>query len=100
MSATRITAAAICCALLDAASASAQSVTDVLTFLLTNQTVETGSVERDRNAALATRDTISRALLSNLATLPVPTSSAGFVYRLNPDLGTVERATESFGASF
>jgi hypothetical protein len=80
--------------------ASAQSVTDVLTFLMTNQSVSTGSVERDREAALATSTTISRALAANLATLPVTSSSGAFVYRLNPELGTVERATQSFGPFF
>jgi hypothetical protein len=82
------------------AVAPAQSVSDVLSFLLTNQSVQTGSVERDRDAARATSDTISRALLINLATIPVPSSSSAFVYRLNPDLGTVERSTESFGPFF
>lgn len=80
--------------------AAAQSVSDILTFLVTNQGVQTGSVERDREAALATSATISRALLANLATLPVATSSSGFLYRLNPELGTVERATQSFGPFF
>ena len=85
---------------LAASSASAQSVTDVLTFLVTNQSVSTGSVERDREAAQATSTTISRALAANLATLPVTSSSGSFVYRLNPELGTVERATQSFGPFF
>jgi hypothetical protein len=80
--------------------AQAQTVSDILTFLLTNQSVQTGSVERDRVAAQATTDTISRALLANIATLPVPTSSSGFAYRLNPELGTVERATDTFGPFF
>src|SRR3954470_6656509 len=83
-----------------ASPASAQSVTDVLTFLMTNQSVSTGSVERDRQAAQATSTTISRALAANLATLPVTSSSGAFVYRLNPELGTVERATQSFGPFF
>jgi hypothetical protein len=83
-----------------ASTASAQSVTDVLTFLVTNQSVSTGSVERDRIAAQATSVTISRALEANLATLPVTSSSGAFVYRLNPELGTVERATQSFGPFF
>ncbi|HEY7291891.1 MAG TPA: hypothetical protein VH583_18775 [Vicinamibacterales bacterium] len=78
----------------------AQTVSDVLTFLVTNQNVQTGSIERDRAAALATATTISTALLANLATLPVPSSSSGFVYRLNPELGTVERATQNFGPFF
>src|ERR1700736_4304485 len=77
-----------------------QSVSEVLTFLVTNQTVATGNFERDRAAAQATSDTISRALLANLATLPVTASSGAFVYRLNPELGTVERATPSFGPFF
>ena len=83
-----------------AASASAQTVADALTFLMTNQSVSTGDFERDRNAAQATSTTISRALLANLATLPVATSSSAFVYRLNPELGTPERATETFGPFF
>lgn len=76
------------------------TVSDVLTFLVTNQSVSTGSVDRDRAAAQATSDTISRALLANLATLPITTSSGAFVYRLNSDLGTVERSTRSFGPFF
>lgn len=91
-----ITASLLVCG----SGACAQTVADVLTFLVTNQSVQTGSVERDRNAAQATSETISRALLANLATMPVPTSSGGFVYRLNPELGTVERATQSFGPFF
>src|SRR3954463_13835084 len=83
-----------------AAPAPAQTVNDVLGFLLTNQSVSTGSVERDREAAQATSTTISHALAANLATLPVTSSSGAFVYRLNPELGTVERATHNFGPFF
>ena len=92
--------AVLACSLLAAPAASAQSVSDVLTFLVTNQGVQTGSVERDRAAAQATSATMSRALLANLATLPVASSSSGFVYRLNPELGTVQRVTQSFGPFF
>src|SRR5262249_55900856 len=81
-------------------SAAAQSVSEVLTFLMTNQSVSTGNRAEDRAAALATSATISRALLANLATLPVTASSGGFVYRMNPALGTVERVTQSFGPFF
>src|SRR5262245_4063256 len=95
---TIVTVAVGC--LMNVSSSSAQSVSDVLSFLVTNQSVPTGSIERDRVAAVATSTTISRALLANLATLPVPTSSSGFVYRLNPELGTVERVTQSFGPFF
>ncbi len=93
-------AAAIAIGLTTTAPGSAQTVSDALTFLVTNQSVQTGDFQRDRSAAQATSDTISRVLLANLATLPVATSSSGFVYRLNPELGTVERATQSFGPFF
>jgi hypothetical protein len=96
----RLAIVAACYLLSSATPASAQSVSDVLTFLLTNQSVQTGSAARDRSAAQATSDTISRALLANLATLPVPTSSGAFTYRLNPELGTMERTSESFGPFF
>jgi hypothetical protein len=36
----------------------------------------------------------------NLTSVPIATSSSGFLYRLNPQLGTVERATDSFGSFF
>ncbi len=100
MTNARTCAMAMVALLTTAPSSSAQSVTDVLTFLVTNQSVSTGSVERDREAAQATSVTISRAMAANLATLPVTSSSGAFVYRLNPELGTVERATQSFGPFF
>ena len=77
-----------------------QSAADILTFLVTNQSVVTGAPDRDLAAAQATSDTISRALRANLATLPLTTSSGAFAYRLNPDLGTMERVTRSFGPLF
>jgi len=87
------------CACAGRASAQ-QSVSSALTFLVTNQSVDTGSVQRDTAAAQATSDTISRALLANLATLPVTSTSGAFVYRLNPTIGTVERPTETLGPVF
>ena len=93
-------AAFVCVFILVSAVVHAQSVTNILTFLLQNQSVQTGSPERDRAATQATADTISRALLANLATLPVPTTSGAFSYRLNPELGTVERTTQNFGPFF
>lgn len=84
-----------------AAPAHAQgTVTDIIDFLMTNQAVVTADFERDRNAAETARDTITRALLVNLTAVPLATSSSGFLYRLSPELGTVERATESFGGFF
>jgi hypothetical protein len=76
------------------------TVTDIISLLMTNQAVRTGDFERDRAAAEVARDTIISALLVNLTSMPVSTSSSGFLYRLNPDLGTVQRATESFGPFF
>jgi hypothetical protein len=91
-------AAALWCAV--TSPAAAQTVSDVLTFLITNQSVNTGNPAQDLAAAQATSDTISRALLANLATLPVTASSSGFTYRLNSTLGTFERVTPSFGPFF
>jgi hypothetical protein len=72
----------------------------VLSFLLTNQAVPTGDFEKDAAAAATTRDTMERLLLVELTTLPLGSASAGFSYRFNPTLGTLERATESFGPFF
>jgi hypothetical protein len=77
-----------------------QSMRDVLSFLLTNQAVRTGDIEKDAAATAATRDTISNALLIELATLPISTSSSGFTYLFNSELGTRERASSSFGPFF
>lgn len=78
-----------------------RSVTDVLSFLLTNRSIATGDAEQDEAAAAATRDTISRFLLVELATLPTLSSSTGFIYRMDRDLGgTVVRSSESFGPAF
>jgi hypothetical protein len=76
------------------------TVQDILSFLVTNQGVQTSDFDRDAAAAEATRATLSRALLAAIATVPVGTSSSGFTYRLNPALGTVERASETFGPFF
>lgn len=77
-----------------------QTPADVISFLVTNQSVQTGDFAKDRAAAEATRDTIARALQVNLATTPIATSSSGFVYRLDPELGTVSRVSDSFGTFF
>jgi hypothetical protein len=83
-----------------ATSASAQqSISDVLSFLVTNRTIATDDFVRDEAAAIATRDTISKLLVLELATLP-SSSGGGFTYRLDPALGTVIRASDSFGPLF
>ncbi len=76
------------------------TVNDVIGFLVTNQAVPTGDFQKDRAAAEAARDAIGTALLLDLTSVPLATASSGFLYRLNPELGTVERATESFGGFF
>jgi len=76
------------------------TVRGVVTFLLTNQAVQTADFQRDRAAADAVANAITQALLINLTSVPIETSSSGFLYRLNSTLGVVERATPSFGAVF
>ncbi|BCS33739.1 hypothetical protein TBR22_A29660 [Luteitalea sp. TBR-22] len=86
---------------LASAAARAQApLADVLTFLFTNQAVPTGDFARDAAAALAARETVGRQLQGELALQPVSPASPGFVYRLNPGLGTPERASEHFGPFF
>jgi hypothetical protein len=76
-----------------------QTISDVLTFLVTNRTIPTDDFVRDEQAAFATRDTISKLLVLELASLP-SSSGGGFTYRLDPALGTVIRASDSFGPLF
>jgi hypothetical protein len=76
-----------------------QTISDVLSFLVTNRTIPTDDFERDEQAAIATRDTISKLLVLELATLP-SSSGGGFSYRFDPALGTVIRSSDSFGPLF
>jgi hypothetical protein len=75
-------------------------VREVLSFLLTNQAVATGDFVKDVEATAVAADAVARLLQAELTTLPLGSSSAGFTYRLNPQLGTVERASQSFGPLF
>jgi hypothetical protein len=77
-----------------------ESMTDVLTVLMTNRSIPTGDFVRDEQAAVATRDILARFLTLELGTVPVSPSSGGFTYRLDPTLGTVVRSSESFGPFF
>ncbi len=77
-----------------------QTVNDVLSFLVTNQSVVTDDFVKDQEAAAATRDTMSRFLQIELGALPISSSTGGFLYRLNPTLGTMERASGTFGPFF
>ena len=77
-----------------------ETVGEVVNFLVTNRGVQTDDFQRDQAAAAAASDAITRALLVNLTSVPLVSSSSGVLYRFNPALGTVERATESFGGFF
>jgi hypothetical protein len=77
-----------------------QSITDVLTFLLTNRSIATGDFVRDEQAAVETRDVLARFLSLELATIPVSSSAGGFTYRLDPALGMAVRSSDSFGPIF
>ena len=77
--------------------AAQQTVSEVLSFLLTNRSIPTGDFVQDASAAAATRDTISTFLLVELAALPVASSASAFTYRLDRNLGTVVRSSDSFG---
>src|SRR5688500_14603590 len=76
-----------------------QPLTGRLTTLLTAQ-VPSSTFVPDVPAAEATLDTVARLFSIELTSLPVASSSGGFVYRLNPSLGVVERATDGFGPFF
>jgi hypothetical protein len=77
-----------------------QSVGEALSSLLLTQSGPYPVVDKDRLAAEATRDTLGQLLLVELSTLPTTTSSAGFVYRFNSELGTLERTSAHFGPFF
>jgi hypothetical protein len=68
-----------------------------LSFLLTNRSIATDDFARDEQAAAATRDAISKFLVTELGTLPINSSAGGLAYRFNPTLGSVERSSDSFG---
>lgn len=96
-----LTFAVIICLVTMCRGAAAQgTVNDVVGFLVTNQAVRTEDFPKDQAAAAAARDAIAKALLLDLTSMPLATASSGFLYRLNPELGTVERATQSFGGFF
>jgi hypothetical protein len=78
-----------------------RTATDVLSFLLTNRTIRTDDAAQDEAAAEATRDAISTFLLLELATVPTISSSTGFSYRIDEELGgTAVRSSQSFGPAF
>jgi hypothetical protein len=78
----------------------AQSLGGRLSTLLTEQRTSSPVFVPDPIAAATTRDTVAGLFAIELSTLPVASSSGGFVYRLNPALGVVERASDGFGPFF
>lgn len=80
-----------------ATPASAQSLHDVLTFLLTNRSIPTDDFVRDEQSAAATSAAMASFVLIELGALPVSTSAGGFTYRLDPALGVSVRTSDSFG---
>ena len=81
-------------------TARAQSIAAGLSTLLTEQTPPPAGYVRDRAAAEATFGTVAALFTIELTSIPVASSSGGFVYRFSPSLGTVERASDSFGPLF
>jgi hypothetical protein len=98
--ARRAALAALIALLVPLRVASAQSMQDALSFLVTNRSVQTGDFVRDQQAALATRDAISQRLVAELGTLPTSPSAGGFSYRLDPSIGVPTRSSTSFGPFF
>ena len=79
--------------------ATGQSLLGQLGTLLTEQQPSAAFVP-DPAAAVATTTTVANLLLIELVTVPTTSSSGGFVYRLRPDLGVFERASNEFGPFF
>jgi hypothetical protein len=81
-------------------SAGAQALTGQLGGLLTDTGTLPAGFVADPAAAAATRDAVAGLFVVEFGALPLVSSSAGFVYRLNPSLGVIERATDNFGAFY
>ena len=86
--------------LMSATAVGAQSVAAGLSGLLTEQTPPPQGYVRDMAAAEATFATVAGLFTVELTSIPLASSSGGFVYRFNPSFGTVERASDSFGPFF
>jgi hypothetical protein len=71
-----------------------------LASLLTTQAAILPDGTQDAAAAQQTFNAVAGLLTVELTNLPTTSSSGGFVYRLNPTLGAVERASQSFGPFF
>jgi hypothetical protein len=98
----KVTLTCVCLGILTVgiAPARAQSIGSQLSALLTEQRPTTPVFVPDPAAAAATFDTVAGLFAIELSTLPIASSSGGFVYKLNPSLGLVERASDGFGPFF
>lgn len=83
-----------------AANTSAQTLTDTLSFLLTNRSVATGDFQRDEQAAARMRDAFVQLLQAELTNLPITSPASGFTYRLDSSIGVSVRSTDSFAPFF
>jgi hypothetical protein len=90
----------LCLTLTTARAADAQSLVSQLGGLLTEQRATVPTFVPDLDAAVATATTVAGLFSVELSNLPLASSSGGFVYRLNPSLGLVERASDGFGPFF
>ncbi len=88
-----------CSLLCTTVESEAQSILGQLATLLTEQRAS-GTFVPDPAAAVATTNTVASLFLVEVATLPTAASTGGFVYRLRPDLGLFERASNEFGPFF
>ena len=96
----RIVVAVWCCSVLAVPRyAQSQSLVGQLGILLTEQRA-TPALIPDLAAATATATTVAGLFSVELSTLPLSSSSGGFVYRLDPTLGVVSRASDAFGPFF
>ena len=77
-----------------------QSLTGVLSFLMTNRSIPTGDFTGDQQAAAAASDAIAGLLQAELSMLPLNSPASGFTYRLDPALGVYVRSSDSFGPFF
>ena len=90
----------LCFTLAAARPVHAQSLVSQLGALLTEQRATVPTFVPDVEAAVATATTVAGLFSVELSNLPLASSSGGFVYRLNPSLGLVERASDGFGPFF
>jgi hypothetical protein len=79
--------------------ARAQSLSTRLSRLFTEQ-VPSPDFVADEHAAEMSFHSLHELISIEVDSLPVPSSGGGFVYRFNQTLGTVERASDSFGPFF